>query len=86
MKLIQFLKLLFLHCRLNIIRIQPDSWIVVSSKDVEKAVKLANEINKLTGKWLGIIVAGEEISVSTVKEIPEDFRNKLLAALLKASE
>jgi hypothetical protein len=85
-KLLKFLKLLFVQCRVKALRLTENSWLVVYCNDVQRAIKLANEINRANGKWQGIIVASDDISVSTVREIPEEQRQRLLRVLLAAEE
>lgn len=84
MKLFRFLKLLFLHVRLNTLRIKPGEFLVMRSKDVSRAYQLARDISQATDCFGGIVVAGPDISVDTVRTIPEETRKHLLAALLEA--
>ena len=86
MKLVQFIKWLLFRVRLNVLTITENDYIVVHCSDIKRAIQLGRELVAIKGKWQGVIVAGDDINVDTVRTLPEEVRSKLLSALLQAGE
>lgn len=86
MKLTEYIKCLLFRVKLNVLRINEDDWIIVHAVDLTRAAAMGRELVRSKGKWQGVIVAGEDINVDTVRTLPVEVQRKLLAALLKAGE